>query len=1008
MKFDTIRRPRRLTAVLSALLALTVLVGCVGLTGCGEDAPANGGNAAPGGDTVAGETATVTVVNRLNAPIRGAQVYIYTDSTQTDLVTFAQTDEQGKMTFTAAGSAHVAVLKGIAPGYQLADSYPLGKDTVITLDALATPAEGTLAQDVRFRLGDPMMDFTFTDVDGVSHTASEVLKQKRALVLNFWYTTCEPCAMEFPYLQSAYAAYQDTVALLAVSPYESDTPEKIKAFRDSKSLTMPMVDADEVGASRMNLLAYPTTVVIDRYGFIAFSHEGSITEQGLFEKLFAFYGAENYVQVVTSDLAELGEPGTGPTTAPTAPVDGTTAPAGVQGTKDAPIEIGGALQFDAPVRAGTESYYDVYKVDGTVLTLRSSSAYILYDGKRYEPKNGVISFPVTTKDVTVPVRLNICNKGAKDATFRVTFAYPGGTLDNPFSLKMGNLTTDIAAGNESGVVYEYKATATGTVTMSVTSATKGVDYTFSLYNLTTFALRNLEEDGKSGKVSIKVNKGDILQVTVAVLPNDKNEYPAATIKSHLELKSGAAVTQPTQASVRYQVTVKADGKVKSGVKLAFVAGSTKKTLTTDKKGVAALSSKATACTVTLTVPAGYVAEKLRYTLSADSPKLTIQLTKEKNPADEETGETPTEYTVKVVDGAGKAQKNITVQFWNGGKKRGEAKTNTKGVASVTLLDGTYAVKLTGTTLKYDEKAAVVSVAAPSLEILLAKPCGSEKVNIQCPIVGKSRPAYTVGEGATYVTLTPGERNYFRFIPTRSGTFRFSVTSSAVAVGYYGGSVHYIQSGNMAEDMKNNAFTTSIKEVGPELVLGLDAPTNVAATVLRITRVGDAAWSVDDEEWIVYKGTHTPKSYTLPAGTSLTAFDVTKSYKLVYNSADGFYHKGTKNGPLVYLRFSGAPYVSLGDILSSYHVAAYLYDSAGNFIKKEEYSDCLREYTACADKDESVYPLTKDLEYILKQYGQHEGWWDPNHPGYLFDDEDGNPLPDINLDTAWMFTLCYAG
>jgi len=126
------------------------------------------------------------------------------------------------------------------------------------------------------------------------------------------------------------------------------------------------------------------------------------------------------------------------------------------------------------------------------------------------------------------------------------------------------------------------------------------------------------------------------------------------------------------------------------------------------------------------------------------------------------------------------------------------------------------------------------------------------------------------------------------------------------------------------------------------------------------------------------------------------------YTLVYNDSDGYYHLDSKTGPVVYLRFNDkAPYISFLQILSSFHISAYLYDTNGDFLRKEEYTACVQEYVNNMDSTHGVYPLTKDLEYILKQYGKHQGWWDPNSPTYLFAE-----AGDVNLDLAWMFALCY--
>jgi len=994
MKHKNLTVARRLLALLLVLCSLLTFAAC------GEDEPAKevAVNNKPGN---AGQT-VVTVKNSLGTPLEGVQVYVYTDDTQKDMIAFAATDAEGKALCTTKGEGNVVVLTVSAAGYKVAESYPVtGEQTDIVLEALAPTADGNLPADKNFSLGDPVVDFSVTDLEGTTYKVSEVLKEKKALVLNFWFTTCGPCASEFPYLQKAYDAYKDRVALLALDPYETDDAETIKAFRTQHKLTFPMADVETSWGTAMNVPAYPTTIVIDRYGYIAFTHTGTITEEGVFERLFDFYGADEYTQLITDDIEEL------PLTEAEKPKQDDEGL--IYDNEKEPIEIGGKLSFEAKIPAGKTTYYNVYKVDGTYLTIKNKNVSVQYDGKTYEPKNGTISFQVHTDDVTIPVKFSITNKGEETAAFDVKFSYPAGTIDNPIALKMGDFTTKVEKGNDKGVVYEYKATKNGTVTMYIASTTKGVKSGFSLFNKRNSAMRNSDEDATGSKktVSIDVKKGDVLQVTVSVLPNEKHEYPAATIKSHISFKAGSGnATQPTQPEVTYKVTVKADGKVKSGVKLNLTAGKTSKALTTNSKGVVTLKVKEAACTVKLTCPKGYIAEALQYTLTSSSPTLTINLTKEQQHSTE-VGETPTDYSVKVVNGSGKAQKDITVSYYLGDKKVKSVKTNSKGIAAATLMDGTYTVKLSGTSLKYDQKAAVVSVAKPSVELCLAKAMGTKKEKITCPLTNKSKAAYVVEEGATYATLKPGERNYFLFTPGRNGVYRISTSNDYAKVGYYGGSIHYVGTGNLATDLENNAFTVEVKDVGPSFVIGVDAATNIDATVLLITRVGDPGWSVADEPWHTYENTHTPKAYSLPKGTTLKNVDITKTFKLVYNSTDGYYHKDSKSGPIVYLRFEGSPYVAFADILNNFHIAAYLYDSAGNFLKKEEYTEAMTAYHNCVDSGEKVYPLTKDLEYILQSYGKHQGWWNPESPGYLFVDGDGNPVASINLDTAWMFALCYA-
>ncbi len=982
-------RPRRLLCLLVALCLLLGIAGCAGTGGEG--------------------TYTVEVFNEAGTPLAGVDVYIYRDESREDLVWFDKTDETGKLTFTdEAKKSRVAVLADVPSGYQVEECYALeGETTRITLP-IQLPTDVDLSKTT-FGLGDIICDFTVTAADGKDYTLSQLLKEKNAVVLNFWYIECQPCKAEFPYLQEAYEKYGDDIALVAMNPVNADNAN-IAQFQSSLKLTFPMAACDAKWERAMQIVGYPTTMVVDRYGMITFIHSGSITDATPFETLFAFYGAEDYTQTVAKTLDDLASNLSGENNAGE---DTSGEENAATGAEDDPIDIGGTLEFDATVPAGGVMHYNVYKVSGTILTIESADAYVTYNGETYQPKNGVVSFPVSAPDVNTPAKLAIGNKGKSEAIFKVTFAYPGGTQSNPLALVMGDLTTELKKGNDQGVFYTYKATQPGTVTLTPVSATKGVEYDFVLYNLDTSAYRTLSEDGVKGAdgkttLSIPVNAGDTLQLTVGTLPDSENEYPAATIKSRLSFSKGAGTANDdnTKKPITYTLTVKDDGgKPLSGVSFAITVAGKTQTIKTDAAGVASAALTAGDYTAVLTVPAGYIAEKTRFNLTAKAP--SVQITLEKEAVDNSTGTIPTTYTVKVVDAAGKAQTGVTVQFYQGNAKKGEQKVNSQGVATVTLMDGTYTLKLTGTSLFYDEKAAVVTAAKPSTELLLAqKYDSSKKETVSCPVSNKEQPAYYVSEGSTYVDLTVGGRSYFLFEPTRSGTFRITTTNSYAKVGYYGGSIHFLQSQNLAEDLSGNAYTISLKEVGPTVVIGVDAASNVSGTVLQITRVGDAAWSVTDEPWVEYKGTTTPSPYTLKlsGGEKLTYVDMTAaSFKLVYNDNDGYYHKDSKNGPIVYLKLGAkAPYVSFADLLAKYHMGAYLYDSSGNFLRKEEYTLCMQKYVDCMDETEEVYPLTKDLEYMIRQFGAHQGWWDAtNENTYLFAE-----LKGANPDLLWMFALCY--
>ena len=219
----------------------------------------------------AGQTAyTVEVLSASGTAMAGVGVYVYTDSTLENLVQVVKTDDDGKAAFTADTSdSYAVVLKDVPAGYELAESYALtGESTQIVLNSAVI--SDTSLSGVVYKLGDVIRDFTVTTPDGESYTLSKLLAENKAVVLNFWYTGCVPCRMEFPYLQEAYDKYSDELALLAINPVEADDAA-IKDFRESMGLTMPMAQCDPMFQDAFNL-SYPTTVVIDQYGQIVLVH----------------------------------------------------------------------------------------------------------------------------------------------------------------------------------------------------------------------------------------------------------------------------------------------------------------------------------------------------------------------------------------------------------------------------------------------------------------------------------------------------------------------------------------------------------------------------------------------------------------------------------------------------------------------------------------------------------------------------------------------------------------
>lgn len=388
------------------------------------------------------------------------------------------------------------------------------------------------------------------------------------------------------------------------------------------------------------------------------------------------------------------------------------------------------------------------------------------------------------------------------------------------------------------------------------------------------------------------------------------------------------------------------------------------------------------------------------------------------------------YKVTVVDGLGNAYtEKLIVKLMQNGQQVAMGAINAQGSFEKVLPRGDYDVQVVSTNTDLECHFLATKLTADTIEaqvVMAYAPTSTDTITAPSVATGESISfdAAVIGAGSSYIELNSEDRVYALFIPDQAGTYEFSVSNDDAAVGYYG-STHFVQSNNLAE-MDGKKFTLSItadmignSDTGTSvLVIGLDAAEGKDGCIVNIKRVGDPAWSIEQEPWSNYAPKAEIKDFTLDSGVELISFDVTAetdTYKLVLNEEDGTYHLGTADGPKVYVQLRNAVYdICLMDmvgeivydadgVLMQTGTAPFRYqkgDSKDNFFK-EDYTEMMRQAVTAADKATGVYPLTEDLYYVLPMGIDNKGWCREGTINYLFN------AVDVNPDIAWMFLLCYA-
>lgn len=366
------------------------------------------------------------------------------------------------------------------------------------------------------------------------------------------------------------------------------------------------------------------------------------------------------------------------------------------------------------------------------------------------------------------------------------------------------------------------------------------------------------------------------------------------------------------------------------------------------------------------------------------------------------------YAVTVTDYYGEPIKTAVVTFFEGSNMVAMQAVNENGIATKELPTGKYVINLSftdGVTRHY--KAISLTGDAPSGTVKVAQDVSAKTEELY------ENPTHFVEVGGTYVTLQSDVDNYFFFEPTSEGVYKFTTSDSSAVISYWGNNPHFIWNQTENTDYAGNAFTLEVRKdnLGGSYIIGV---TGAEETIIEITLIGGPSFDpVRDAVWEQYTPKKAAKAFTLPSGTKLTQVDLTAStdtYKLVLGD-DGYYHVGSKTGPVVYIKLGeGAPYVSMYQLLGmtgfgGTRFGKVFFDDEGNFVKKESYNEAMLSFTGAVDSKTGVYPLTEDLVYMIQQGGEYKGWWDPEDGNFLFKDSEGNVDESVNLDIAWMFA-CY--
>ncbi len=379
------------------------------------------------------------------------------------------------------------------------------------------------------------------------------------------------------------------------------------------------------------------------------------------------------------------------------------------------------------------------------------------------------------------------------------------------------------------------------------------------------------------------------------------------------------------------------------------------------------------------------------------------------------------YTVTVVDYRGQAlDTDVLVEVLKDGESMGLRKADAEGKTSFKLERGDYTFTIaTKDELYYDTAECVLSADRTEATVAVYQAVTEKStIYVQFGDAEKDHAAYEaplIGEGATYVEIDRTDLAYYLFAPTRGGIYRFTcISDEEITLGYYGDSnvvllnnAASVENGSFELEFKNGTYTGS---TAFRIVIGLSSATAKNA-VLAIERIGDPVPVVP---WDNISATQLPDSFerTDYLNHTLVNFDVTDpELSVVYSEADGFYHLGTEDGPVIYLRVSSDnPFLpSFVELCETANLCKYFYED-GKVVKKESYNALFAAYAEICDGN-GVCPLTPELKQAIQNIGDHMKWWNFTAQGnnIFTTTSDGNSTgvnaSNLVLENAALFACC---
>ena len=656
-------------------------------------------------------------------------------------------------------------------------------------------------------------------------------------------------------------------------------------------------------------------------------------------------------------------------------------------------EVAQAEPFDTvSIPENNGVYYNLDMAEAAILTIEDADAYVIYQDKKYEAdENGIVALTLAAARDDAPVLVQIGNKAAEKA-FTLKFSHAPGAEQNPTILEDGETVTDgmwtrkldtaLAAENAKGYFYQYTAAEKGTLTAAL-DASEGVEIVITKGETVSKSI--------DGMVSMEMEAGDVAMIQVVAVPGEDGAYPEKNVSVNVtftypEGTANNPICINGLTSVQIQSLAAGEERYFWGNELKGATLKIKASDTSIRIGKDTHNDENGTLSVTVAESGDVVFAVGNSSESARNLELTISYPtgSRMNPRIFNPNANATR-TVTTVDPyycqyTATADSKFTLELVSGTPSWTYTITNlTTGETS-------------GVHKSTDEPVVMTSVigakAGDKIQIVVSSEDDQQSA-IKFKFKRNEKDASAVSEVALQTgdnALTPvstANTTVYAFAPGKIGTYVFETDSGTLS--YWGSSVDGMANAT-AEESASLVLTTTAED--ETILIGITGADKCRLTVTEKVVYGE------DKTVAVF-------SLALLENQKLVPVDLSGAYALQYNAETGWYCFGEEN-TLVLVDLSSDAFVNL----MKFATTGELYSKTSDNLM-ESYNALLLKYAASAQKiaaseteTRTLYPLTEDLMYILKNAGKTLGWYDAGSGNYLF-----GSVANPQADSLWMFSCC---